>query len=248
MAIPTSRTHSAAEVAVDRTVCTGCGQCVAVCKDFCLRLENGKACPVAESLFGCLGCGHCMAVCPTGAVTVRGRTLEPEHLFALPPMGSAATYDSLFGLLQQRRSVREFLPAAVPGEQIERILDAARTAPMGLPPSDVNVLVLDSLDKNRAFARDFCEHLKTMRWLTAPWFLTLMRPFWGKANDGLFRHLCGLPWPPLPKPWMQGLILLPMMRPCSCIFTLRPGPTRRIRWWRRHWPCWRARRRVWEPA
>jgi len=188
MAIPTSRTHSAAEVAVDRTVCTGCGQCVAVCKDFCLRLENGKACPVAESLFGCLGCGHCMAVCPTGAVTVRGRTLEPEHLFALPPMGSAATYDSLFGLLQQRRSVREFLPAAVPGEQIERILDAARTAPMGLPPSDVNVLVLDSLDKNRAFARDFCEHLKTMRWLTAPWFLTLMRPFWGKANDGLFRH------------------------------------------------------------
>ena len=57
-----------------------------------------------------------------------------------------------------------------------------------MPPSGVNVLVLDSLEKNRAFTRDFCEHLKTLRWLTAPWFLTLMRPFWGRANHELFRN------------------------------------------------------------
>lgn len=43
MAIPTSRTQSAATVCIETALCTGCGQCVAVCKDFGLRLEGGKA-------------------------------------------------------------------------------------------------------------------------------------------------------------------------------------------------------------
>lgn len=188
MAIPTSRTQRAASVSIDGAACTGCGQCVAVCKDFGLQLESGKARLADQPLFGCVGCGHCMAICPTGAVVVKGRTLGPEHLFPLPPRSAAATFDSLYGLLRRRRSVREFSSEPVAPEQIERILDAARTAPMGVPPSDVNVLVLDSQDKNRAFARDFCEHLKKLRWLTAPWFLTLMRPLWGRANDELFRQ------------------------------------------------------------
>ena len=34
---------------------------------------------------------------------------------------------------------------------------------MGLPPSDVNVLVLDSREKVRAFARDFCDYLESIR-------------------------------------------------------------------------------------
>lgn len=58
---------------------------------------------------------------------------------------------------------------------------------MGLPPSDVNALVLDSKEKTRAFAHDFCEYLKKMNWLVSDWFLTLMRPFWGKKNDEVFK-------------------------------------------------------------
>ena len=188
MAIPTSRTETAAEVRIDDAACRGCGLCVDVCKDFGLKLENGKAKLTASSLFGCVGCGHCMAICPVGAVTVRGRALGPEDLFPLPPKEDAATFHSLYALLQRRRSVREFLPTPVEPQLVENILDAARTAPVGLPPSDVRVLVLDSQEKNHAFAHDFCAHLKTLRWLTAPWFLLLMRPFWGKANDALFRN------------------------------------------------------------
>lgn len=188
MAIPTSRTQEAATVSIESALCTGCGLCVTVCKDFNLRLCEGKACLAAQSLFGCVGCGHCMAVCPAGAISVRGRSLAPQNMFLLPAQKSAANFDSLQALLHRRRSVREFWPDPVPQEQIQAILDAARTAPTGVPPSDVNVLVLDSIEKSRGFTRDFCEHLKTLRWLTAPWFLTLMRPFWGRANHELFSN------------------------------------------------------------
>ncbi|WP_298998529.1 4Fe-4S binding protein, partial [uncultured Desulfovibrio sp.] len=113
MAIPTSRTQSAATVCIETALCTGCGQCVAVCKDFGLRLEGGKASRAPQPLFGCVGCGHCMAVCPVGAITVRGRALGPDDVFPLPPRSSAASFDAYYALLRRRRSVREFMPAEV---------------------------------------------------------------------------------------------------------------------------------------
>jgi len=58
---------------------------------------------------------------------------------------------------------------------------------MGLPPSDVNLLVLNSKIKTRAFAKDFCEYLEGMKWLVSDWFQAMMRIFWGKANDEMFR-------------------------------------------------------------
>ena len=59
---------------------------------------------------------------------------------------------------------------------------------MGVPPSDVNVLVLDSKIKTRAFAKDFCKYLDGMKWFVSNWFLAIMRPFWGKVNDEMFRE------------------------------------------------------------
>ncbi len=187
MAIPTSRTKSVAEIRIDEGKCTGCGLCVKVCKDFGLEIFDGKARIGAHPCFGCLACGHCMAVCPSGAITIYGRTLSPDDLFDLPEEGKAATYDGLRALLERRRSIREFRDEPVGPDLVEKILDASRTAPMGLPPSDVNVLVLDSKEKVRAFSADFCAHLEGTKWLTSGWFLGMMRPFWGKANDELFR-------------------------------------------------------------
>lgn len=187
MAIPTSRTKVKAEIKINEGKCTGCGLCVSVCKDYGIVLENGKVKISETPCFGCIGCGHCMAICPTGAIEVHGRELSPDDLFALPGKKSAATYDQLLFLLQRRRSIREFKDIPVEHEVIEKILDAARTAPMGLPPSDVNVLVFDTREKVRAFARDFCDYLESIKWFVSGWFLTLMRPFWGRANDEMFR-------------------------------------------------------------
>jgi ferredoxin len=187
MAIPTSRTNQKAEIRLCHEKCTNCGLCVSVCKDFNLVMESNKVKINNNPLFGCIGCGHCMAICPAGAIEIQGRTLSPENLFNLPSSEKAANYDQLFNLFARRRSIREFQTKEVEVALVEEILAAARTAPMGLPPSDVNVLVLDTKEKTRAFAYDFCEYLNGMKWFVSDWFVAIMRPFWGKVNDEMFR-------------------------------------------------------------
>ena len=187
MAIPTSRTKEPAQIKIIADKCNGCGLCVSVCKDFAYKLENNKVTLSATPIFGCVGCGHCMAICPTQAIEIHGRELSPQDLFALPDSGKAATYEQLLPLLQFRRSIREFQDRPVEDDLVAKILDAATTAPMGLPPSDVNVLVLANPGKVRAFAQDFCEYLGSIKWLVSDWFMALMRPFWGRENDEMFR-------------------------------------------------------------
>lgn len=188
MAIPTSRTSVVADIFVNENICNGCGLCVQVCSDLSLTLVNKKAAKSTTSVFGCIGCGHCMAVCPTGAITILGRTLSPADLVELPPTPGEAGFEPLLSLYQRRRSIRKFKDIPVDQEMISKIINAASTAPMGLPPSDVHLMVLDSREKNHAFAKDFCQFLEGMQWIVSGWFLTLMRPFWGKQTDEVFRH------------------------------------------------------------
>lgn len=187
MAIPTTRTHEQARIVFADDLCTGCGLCVQVCKDFSLRIVDGKARPAEHPLFGCIGCGHCMAICPEGAIGIEGRCLSPADLVNLPPRQEAASYPAFLNLLQRRRSIREFNDKPVDPALIDQVLEAVRTAPMGLPPSDVHVLALDNREKVRRFSADFCTYLEGLKWLVSDWFLLLMRPFWGKANHLLFR-------------------------------------------------------------
>jgi ferredoxin len=187
MAIPTSRTKEKASIRIDETLCTGCFDCVEVCKDFSLVAGDGVVELSNDPVFGCIGCGHCMAICPTGAITIHGRTISPDDLFRLPKQEQAATFEQLHSLFQRRRSIREFQDRVVEPELIQKVLEAAATSPMGLPPSDVNVLVLDTKEKNHRFAADFCEYLSGMKWFVSGWFLTMMRPFWGKSMDEMFK-------------------------------------------------------------
>jgi Nitroreductase len=187
MPIPTSRTQENAVIHIDESICNGCGLCVTVCKDFSLTIRNKKASLADGPQFGCIACGHCMMVCPRGAITIEGRCASADDLTDVPSKEDASTHQALLALMQRRRSMREFKDKPVERELIEKVVEAASTAPMGLPPSDVHVLVLDGKDNVRAFTEDFCNYLEGMKWFTSNWFLALMRPFWGKQNDRLFR-------------------------------------------------------------
>jgi nitroreductase/NAD-dependent dihydropyrimidine dehydrogenase PreA subunit len=187
MAIPTTRTKVNAQIILHQEKCSGCGSCVDVCKDFNLEIIDKRVHLSDKSVFGCIGCGHCMAVCQHDAIEINGREISKADLFILPDKKDLPEFKQLLALFQSRRSIREFKNQSVEPEKIKLILEAAATSPMGLPPSDVHVVVFDSREKNRQFATDYSNFLNKMKWLVSPWFLTLMRPFWGKTNDEMFK-------------------------------------------------------------
>jgi ferredoxin len=188
MPIPTSRTKENARITIDAEKCNGCGLCVEVCSDKSIAMKDGKAVVSEEtSTFGCIACGHCMAVCPTGAIAVEGRFLSPGDVFDLPKKEDAASYESLMNLLQRRRSTRDFKDKPVEQELIDKVLAAAMTAPMGIPPSDVNVMVLDSKEKVFRFAQDYCKYLESLKWMVSPAGLLMIKLFYSKQDYEMFR-------------------------------------------------------------
>ncbi len=222
MAIPTSRTKQKAEIIIHAERCTGCGLCVSVCKDFSLEMADSIVKVSEDPIFGCIACGHCMAICPSDAIEIHGRFMSPDQLFSLPDKAEGATYQQVNTLLQRRRSIREFQDREVEPHLLEKILSAARSAPMGLPPSDVHVLILDSKTKTRAFAKDFCEYLKEIKWFVSGWFLTLMRPFWGKTNDALFRNFVRPVFSTYTENMEEGLNLVNYDAPMALYFYATP--------------------------
>jgi nitroreductase len=128
-----------------------------------------------------------MAVCPEGAIQVKGRFLSPDDLFTLRDHPGKTDFGSLLQLLESRRSIREFREQPVPGETIALIISAAQTAPMGIPPSDVNLLVMNGKEKVRQFSRDFCSLLDKNRWMVSWWFIAVMSLFYDKKTMLFYR-------------------------------------------------------------
>ncbi len=187
MSVVTSRTGTEnARIVINHEKCNLCGLCVKVCKDFSLFIEDHTLTVSDQPLFGCIGCGQCVAVCPRDAIMVEGRTLSPGDFEPLKA-DHLPDYTSLYQLMLNRRSIRDFRDKPVPREITEQILAMAVTAPMGLPPSDVGVMVLEGKEKVRAFSFDFIDMLQRAKWMASPLALNLMRPFIGKDNYLMFK-------------------------------------------------------------
>ena len=187
MSIVTSRFSENARIKIDYNKCKACGRCTQVCKDFSLIIRNGKLEVSENPLFGCMGCGQCVAVCPNDAIMVEGRDLTKESFYELGSIDESIQYHSLLQLMQRRRSVRDFKNKNVEKELVDKIINAAVTAPMGIPPSDVHVMTLHGRENVNRFSRDFVDNLKKFKWMFSPFFLKIMKPFIGKANYDLFK-------------------------------------------------------------
>lgn len=218
MAIPTSRAVGKGKIQVDEEKCTGCGTCALVCKDGSLEIREQKAVASHHALLGCIACGHCMAVCPHGAIEISGRTLGPTHVFDLGRTEKITDYGQLLSLLQRRRSMRDFLEKEVPTEIVNQILDAAATAPMGIPPSDVGVLVLHGAKANADFANNFAELVNSQKWIFSGPMLFLLRAFIAKTDYQMLKNFAGPAFLEIVKKIKEGKNMLTYSAPLSMYF------------------------------
>jgi nitroreductase/Pyruvate/2-oxoacid:ferredoxin oxidoreductase delta subunit len=187
MSIRTSRTNENAAITIDYLRCSHCALCVQVCKDLTLISENGKVIVSDQPLFGCIGCGQCVAVCPLDCISISGREISMEDFALLPPVLQKTNYDALYALMYSRRSIRDFKNKEVPDDIIEKILNAAQTAPMGIPPSDVYVMVLNGKEKVSSFSRDMIDYFRKLKKTFSPRLFWLISPFMKKNDREIIR-------------------------------------------------------------
>jgi nitroreductase len=150
-------------------------------------LDGAKAVAGEGVFMGCIACGQCVAMCPTKSITVTGRGMTADDAWEFAKTTPPTTADQLAALLQSRRSIRHFDRREIDRSTVDRILEMAATAPMGIPPSDVGVVVFHGRDRVQAFAKDACEAFQGMGWFFHPITLALMRPMLGKEGYAAMR-------------------------------------------------------------
>lgn len=124
---------------VNMETCTGDGLCVDVCPENALEMVDEKAATVEDRADHCIVCGQCVAVCPSESLRMPQMSTQDFGDQAKLPFGHGEFLD----FLKLRRSVRVFKDKPVERELIEKILEAAATAPMGMPPHSTEVVVID---------------------------------------------------------------------------------------------------------
>jgi ferredoxin len=182
MAIHTGRASDSGQVTIDRDRCTVCGECAEVCPSETLSLGDNQITIDPEGIFGCIACGQCMAVCPEECIEVTGRDLSPQDMIPLPPLEKRATYDQLQALLLARRSARRFSSNDVERAVIDQIVASISTAPMGVPPSDVEILVIDNRSKVKEFGDELVAGVKRSMFVLSLFGSPLARPFLGRET------------------------------------------------------------------
>ena len=152
---------------IDMEVCIGCGECVRVCPQDTISMQNKKACITGDNS---LTCDHCRAACVSGAVTVGGideslscfESFQAERKWL--PHGK---YDivGLVNLMQSRRSCRNYLKKPVEKTLLDDLVKIGITAPSGSNCQMWSFNVLPDRSSVEAFGRRvkrFYENLNRM--------------------------------------------------------------------------------------
>jgi len=170
---------------VDLETCLGDGICAEICPEDILEMVDEKAATVGDRADYCVECGQCVAVCPTESLTMPKLPMEDFHRLSKMPFG----YEEFFDFLRLRRSVHTFKDKPVERGVIEKILDAAATAPMGFPPHSTEVIVIDEREELDFLLREFVEdYTKTIKAFSNPIGRAIVRLAAGPEDFHTLKH------------------------------------------------------------
>jgi nitroreductase/NAD-dependent dihydropyrimidine dehydrogenase PreA subunit len=170
---------------VNLETCTGDGICAEICPEDILEMVDEKAATVENRAGACILCGQCIAVCPTESLAMPKLRMEDFHSLGRMPFG----YEEFFDFLRSRRSVRTFKDKPVERGVIEKILDAAATAPMGFPPHSTEVIVIDDREELDFLLERLVEdYTKTLKAFSNPIGRAIVRLAAGAENYHSLKH------------------------------------------------------------
>lgn len=135
-------------IAIDPDHCLRDGACVDVCPARYLAVDD-EGLPIELAGRNCVLCGHCVAVCPTQAFT--HHELPADQ--CLPIVTDWPAPAHMDGLLNSRRSVREFVQKPVDRATMEALLDVARRAPTASNTQKLSWIVVSGPEKVQQIAR-----------------------------------------------------------------------------------------------
>lgn len=173
------------EIIVDKEKCRRCGTCIEICPSYLQKDANGYPEVNDKSDFGCIQCGYCMMSCPHDAFEVKGQDVSKNYLRQM--YNELPNFEAINALFMKRRSARKFKEEEVQKEEIEKILSAAATAAISIPPSEVKVLVFQGRAKVEEFRQDLIDGMKGFIKFAASPLINIMRLF-GKTQYKMFKE------------------------------------------------------------
>ncbi len=145
-------------IEVQHDLCIKCGACVRDCVVEVLKPDADGFPAVAPELErSCLNCQHCLAVCPKGAVTCNG--VKPGQCAA---PGLLPSSSSMFDLLRQRRSIRQFEDENLPPEVLEKLKASLAWSPTGCNDHRLFFTVIEDKDAMIPFRTEVGRILKLL--------------------------------------------------------------------------------------
>lgn len=170
---------------VDSETCKGDGLCVDVCPHGAIEMVGEIPATVVDRAESCISCGQCVAVCPTEAL--RLQTIPEEDFKPLKSLSFG--FEQFHEFLRTRRSIRMFKDKEVTREDIDKILTAAATAPIGFPPHTTEVLIIDEASELKFLLESLVNHYDGMlKSFSNPIGRTLIRLATGAEIYGELRN------------------------------------------------------------
>lgn len=108
-------------IIVDKSKCVHCSLCISDCVSGCISFDDENF-PKMSDEKRCISCQHCLAICPTGALSFADKN---------PQNSKQTNYDDILGLIQSRRSVRQYENEEVSCETIKKLKEMLNYVPTG---------------------------------------------------------------------------------------------------------------------